>query len=188
MAGTEIRIADDGEILIRGPHIFSGYYKNTEASNEVIKNGWLYTGDIGTLDADNFLTITDRKKDILITAGGKNISPQNLENMLKHLPYVQAAVVVGNNKKYLCALLAPDKEALTKKARPDILDEIKKELALINNKLAPVEQIKKIALLEEEFSIESGEITPTLKIKRKFINEKYAHEIQELYEEQQSAV
>jgi len=196
MPGTQIRIAEDGEILIKGPHIFAGYYKDPQATQETIKNNWLYTGDIGNFDSNNFLTITDRKKDLLITAGGKNISPQNLESMLKHLPYVQSAVVVGDSKKYLCALLSPDKEALGKKAQAlgldpqsaldlvasnQVLEEIKTELNNINNKLAPVEQIKKIALLKHEFSIESGEFTPTLKVKRKFVNQKYQTEINNLY-------
>lgn len=196
MPGSEIRIADDGEILIRGPHVFAGYYKDPAATSETLKDGWLYTGDIGSFDEHNFLRITDRKKDLLITAGGKNISPQNLESMLKHLPYVQSAVVVGDSKKYLCALLSPDKEALSKKAtllgldpqqalnlvtNKNILEEIKEELGRINSKLAPVEQIKKIALLNHEFSIESGEFTPTLKVKRKFVNQKYQTEINNLY-------
>jgi len=193
LQGAQIRIAEDGEILIKGPHIFAGYYKDPKATQEVLKDGWLYSGDIGSLDKNNFLSITDRKKDLLITAGGKNISPQNLESMLKHLPYVQSAVVVGDSKKYLCALLAPDIEALEKKAKimglsskqilqdDSVLKEIKAELVLINNKLAPVEQIKKIALLAQEFSIESGEFTPTLKVKRKFVNQKYQAQIDTMY-------
>lgn len=195
LQGAEIRIADDGEILIKGPHVFAGYYKDPKATQEALKDGWLYSGDIGSLDKNNFLSITDRKKDLLITAGGKNISPQNLESMLKHLPYVQSAVVVGDSKKYLCALLAPDMEALGKKAKSLglnttqvlqdnlILKEIQAELTLINNKLAPVEQIKKIALLNHEFSIESGEFTPTLKVKRKFVNQKYQTQIENMYQE-----
>ncbi|HXW60181.1 MAG TPA: AMP-binding protein, partial [Myxococcota bacterium] len=117
MPGSEIKVADDGEILIKGPHVFMGYYKDEAATNEALRDGWLYSGDIGSIDADGFISITDRKKDILITAGGKNISPQNLEAMLKHLPYVQSAVVVGDNKKYLCALFSPDMEAMGKKAQ-----------------------------------------------------------------------
>ena len=196
MPGSEIKIADDGEILIKGPHIFSGYYKDETATAEVLKNGWLATGDIGAIDKDGFLRITDRKKDLLITAGGKNISPQNLEAMLKSLPYVQSAVVVGDAKKYLCALLAPDVTSIKKKAselgRPSehaqflindetIHQEIKAELDRINSRLAPVEQIKKFALLPNEFSIDSGEFTPTMKVKRKFVNQKYQCEIEKMY-------
>lgn len=194
MPGAQIRIAKDGEILIKGPHVFAGYYKDPKATDEALRDGWLYTGDIGTMDEHNFLRITDRKKDLLITAGGKNISPQNLESMLKHLPYVQSAVVVGDSKKYLCALLAPDLQALsskanilgveTKQALLLVQEEIKAELAKINSRLAPVEQIKKIVMLSDEFSVESGEFTPTLKVKRKFVNQKYQHEINTMYLEQ----
>lgn len=197
LQGAEIKIADDGEILIKGPHTFVGYYKDEKATKEVLKNGWLYSGDIGNLDAEGFLSITDRKKDILITAGGKNISPQNLESMLKHLPYVQSAVVVGDKQKYLCALLAPDMEAMASKAQAlgfekehamklidnsQIHEEIAAELAKINARLAPVEQIKKYSLLTNEFSIDTGEFTPTLKVKRKVVNQKYQAEIERLYQ------
>lgn len=197
LPGAEIKIADDGEILIKGPHIFLGYYKDEKATKDTLKDGWLYSGDVGDLDAEGFLSITDRKKDILITAGGKNISPQNLESMLKQLPYVQSAVVVGDNKKYLCALFSPDMEAMSKKAQAlglkadealklvenrQIHDEIEAELVKINARLAPVEQIKKYALLTQEFSIDTGEFTPTLKVKRKFVNQKYQREIEGLYQ------
>jgi long-chain acyl-CoA synthetase len=194
--GSEIKIAKDGEILLRGPHVFEGYYKDEAATKEVLKDGWLYTGDIGELK-DGYLFITDRKKDLLITAGGKNISPQNLEAMLKELPYVQAAVVVGDSKKYLCALLSPDLELMKKKAKevgisPEkaislvedkkILQEIKDELFKINDRLAPVEQIKRFFLLPNEFSVASGEYTPTMKVKRKFVNQKYQTFIDQMYQ------
>jgi long-chain acyl-CoA synthetase len=197
LLGSEIKIAQDGEILIKGPHVFLGYYKDDEATKEVMKQGWLYTGDIGTIDKDGFLRITDRKKDLLITAGGKNISPQNLEAMLKTLPYVQSAVVVGDAKKYLCALLAPDFLSMKKKALelgrnenhalqlindPSIHQEIQTELEKINSRLAPVEQIKRFLFLPNEFSIDSGELTPTMKVKRKFINKKYHREIEKMYQ------
>lgn len=197
VAGSEVRIAEDGEILMKGPHLFSGYYKDEAATKEVLKNGWLYTGDIGEIDRDGFLKITDRKKDLLITAGGKNISPQNLESMLKSLPYVQSAVVVGDSRKYLCALLSPDVARLKKKAMAmgvssndtatlvsdkTILAEINDELKKINNRLAPVEQIKRFQLLSQEFSVESGEFTPTMKVKRKFVNAKFQREIDKLYQ------
>lgn len=196
LAGSEIKIADDGEILIKGPHVFLGYYKDEKATQEVLKDGWLYTGDIGTLDSEGFLRITDRKKDLLITAGGKNISPQNLEAMLKQLPYVQSAVVIGDAKKYLCALLSPDMDRIRKKAvelgkKPEealslvqeksIQEEIQRELELINKRLAPVEQIKKFSLLPHEFSVDSGEFTPTMKVKRKYVNQKYQSVIEKMY-------
>lgn len=197
MAGSEIKIAEDGEILIKGPHVFLGYYKDQVATKEVLKDGWLLTGDIGEIDKDGFLRITDRKKDLLITAGGKNISPQNLESMLKRLPYVQSAVVVGDSRKYLCALLSPDVDGLQKRAGKKGLasdhvvalikdktlhQEIQAELERINSKLAPVEQIKRFHLLPNEFSIESGEFTPTMKVKRKFVNQKYQAEIEKMYQ------
>lgn len=197
LPGSEIKIAEDGEVLIKGPHVFLGYYKDEAATAEVLQKGYLATGDIGTLDKDGFLRITDRKKDLLITAGGKNISPQNLEAMLKSLPYIQSAVVVGDAKKYLCALLSPDFERIKKKAvelgkstdrahelvnHDAIQQEIYAELQKINNRLAPVEQIKKFALLSNEFSIESGEFTPTMKVKRKFVNQKYQAEIAKMYQ------
>lgn len=194
---AEVKIADDGEILIKGPHLFIGYYKNPQATNETMKDGWLYSGDIGTIDSQGFLKITDRKKDILITAGGKNISPQNLESMLKHLPYIQSAVVIGDNKKYLTALLSPDFGKIDDRAKKvgtardkimshasleSIHQELSGELAKINQKLAPVEQIKKYTLLPSEFSVETGEFTPTLKVKRKFVNQKYQKEIAQMYQ------
>lgn len=197
LKGAEIKIAKDGEILIKGPHVFSGYYKDPAATAETLKEGWLCSGDIGTIDEQGFIKITDRKKDILITAGGKNISPQNLESMLKQLPYVQSAVVVGDNRKYLAALFAPDLESIQRKAKQlglsvesalsakneeVIHQEINEALIKINQKLAPVEQIKKYKLLNKEFSIDSGELTPTMKVKRKFINQKYQQEIAELYQ------
>jgi long-chain acyl-CoA synthetase len=198
LLGSEIKIAEDGEILLKGPHVFLGYYKDESATNEVLKNDWLYTGDIGLLDKDGYLSITDRKKDLLITAGGKNISPQNLETMLKHLPYIQSAVVIGDAKKFLCALLSPDMEKIRRKAldmgkspddaihllhEPAIHREIEKELAVINRRLAPVEQIKRYSLLPNEFSVDSGEFTPTMKVKRKFVNKKYQSIIDKMYNE-----
>ncbi len=194
--GLEVEIAQDGEILVRGPNLFSGYYKDEEATRECFRDGWLHTGDIGNLDKNGFLCITDRKKDILITAGGKNISPQNLEGMLKQIPWVSSAVVVGDQKKYLAALLTPNQERLSEFAaltsiedqdlRQLVLDHrvltaIQGEIDQINRKLAPVEQIKKFALLPREFSIEEGELTPTMKIRRKVINARYQEDINRLY-------
>ncbi len=179
---SQVAIAHDGEVMIKGPHVFLGYYKDDSATKEALKDGWLYSGDIGSIDKDGFLFITDRKKDILITAGGKNISPQNIEAMLKQLPYVQSAVVVGDSKKYLVALLSPDQERIDGKSDDAIKREINKELDKLNQKLASVEQIKKFKLLANEFTVESGEFTPTLKVKRKFVNQKYQREIAEMYQ------
>lgn len=197
LTGSEMKVADDGELLIKGPHVFLGYYKDEQATKEVLKGEWLYTGDIGEIDREGFVRVTDRKKDLLITAGGKNISPQNLEALLKALPYVQSAVVVGDSRKYLCALLSPNAHEIKKKAESigktshklDALikdktfhQEIQAELEKINAKLAPVEQIKRFLLLPNEFSIESGEFTPTMKVKRKFVNQKYQTEIERMYQ------
>jgi long-chain acyl-CoA synthetase len=197
LANTNMRIAEDREILIKGPHVFLGYYKDPAATAEVLKDGWLHTGDIGEIDKDGFVRITDRKKDLLITAGGKNISPQNLEAMLKHLPYVQSAVVVGDSRKYLCALLSPNIPSLMQKAAErglpsqslqaivkdkGITQEIQAELEKINNRLAPVEQIKRFHILPHEFSIESGEFTPTMKVRRKYVTKKYESEIENMYQ------
>jgi long-chain acyl-CoA synthetase len=196
LIGSQIKIAADGEILVKGPHVFLGYYKDEAATKETLRDGWLMSGDIGMIDKQGFLFITDRKKELLITAGGKNVAPQGIEAMLKSLPFVQSAVVVGDSKKYLSALFAPDMERLKRKAvelgldqsqasallaDPAILSAIADELAKINGKLAPVEQIKKYAFLNQEFSIDSGEFTPTMKLKRKFVTNKYREEIEGMY-------
>lgn len=196
LLGSEVKIASDGEILIKGPHIFMGYYKDEKATNDCLKDGWLMSGDIGIIDRQGFLFITDRKKELLITAGGKNVAPQGIEAMLKTLPFVQSAVVVGDSKKYLAALFTPDWNSFKRRAKelgidaakasmlfgdPKIHHEIKMELEKINAKLAPVEQIKKYLFLDQEFSIDTGELTPTMKIKRKFVNEKYKTKIESLY-------
>lgn len=192
---THLKIANDGEILLKGPQVFMGYYKDIKASNETLNDGWLYSGDIGYIDNDGYLHITDRKKDILITAGGKNIAPVSIENKLKNIPFIQSAVVVGDRQKFLSALFAPDINSLKNKQKEfgfsledsswknnqKIIDEIQKNLEKVNSQLASVEQIKKFIFLDHEFSIDSGELTPTLKIKRKFVNKKYEQEINKLY-------
>lgn len=194
--GVKVKIADDGEILVSGPNLFNGYYKDQEATDEVLKNGWLYSGDVGHLDEQGFLKITDRKKDLLITAGGKNIAPQNLEGMLKQIPLVSLAVVIGDQRKFLSALLTPNADNLSIFATQNgikadklenlvkntsVLAKIQSELDDINRKLAPVEQIKKFAFLPAEFAIETGELTPTMKIKRKAINARYRDTIEAFY-------
>lgn len=196
--GVEIKIADDGEILIKGGNVFLGYYKDEEATRNAIVDGWLHTGDIGVIDEDGYLKITDRKKDIIITAGGKNIAPQNIENMLKTNPLIQEAVVIGDRKPYLTALITLAKDEIEKYAKEkniefknyeDLINhpDIKKVAEeIVNEKnlhLAQFEKIKKFTLLPQEFSIETGELTPTLKVKRKVVNEKFKDIIEKMYRE-----
>jgi long-chain acyl-CoA synthetase len=193
--GCEIRIAEDGEILVKGPNVFQGYYKNEEATRETIVNGWLHTGDLGTIDADGFIKITGRKKDIIITAGGKNITPANLENEIKQHPLVSQCVVVGDRRPYLVALVTLDPEEAAAYAKehglpkdpaqlasnPDMREAIEAHLAKVNDKFARVEQVKKIAILPHDLSQEGGELTPTLKVKRAVVADKHEREIEQLY-------
>jgi long-chain acyl-CoA synthetase len=193
--GCEVKIAEDGEILVKGPNVFQGYYKNEEATRETIVNGWLHTGDLGSIDGEGFITITGRKKDIIITAGGKNITPANLENEIKQHPLVSQCVVVGDRKPYLVALVTLDPEEAVAYAKEHGLPEdpgqlaangevrtaIEAHLAKVNEKFARVEQVKKIAILPEDLSQESGELTPTLKVKRAVVADKHEREIEQLY-------
>jgi long-chain acyl-CoA synthetase len=182
--GVEIRIAEDGEIMIRGDTVFQGYHGKEEATREVLTDdGWLLTGDIGTLDADGFLTITDRKKEIIVTAGGKKIPPQNLENALKASGYVSQALVVGEGRPYITALIAMDEDELAKTA---VSSEEKRALVErvvdeVNSHVGPTEQIKRFAILPRDFSADEGEITPTLKLKRRVCEEHFREEIERLY-------
>ncbi len=195
LAETELKIAADGEILVKGPQIMLGYYNNPEATAEVFQDGWLKTGDIGHID-EGFVFITDRKKEIIITAGGKNIAPQPIENELKMDKYVSSAFVHGDRKPYITALIVPNIERLLEFAKEhhihyfeldDLVmhDPVQKlfeqRLADINSRLAPYETIKKFVLLPHDFSIEGGELTPTLKLRRKIIYEKYKHRIEDMY-------
>ena len=194
--GVEVRIADDGEVLIKGPNIFQGYYKNDAATNEALEDRWLHTGDLGRLDEDGFLYITGRKKDIIITAGGKNITPANLENGLKQSRWVSQAVVVGDRRPYLVALLTLDAEeapALAEHVGAEGADvaalaqdervhaEIQKTVDEVNSHVGPVEQIKRFEILPADLSQETGELTPTLKVKRNVVQEKYAADIDGVY-------
>jgi long-chain acyl-CoA synthetase len=195
LPGVEVKIADDGEVLLKGENIFVGYYKNEEASKEALADGWLHTGDLGSLDEDGFLYITGRKKDIIITAGGKNITPANLENGLKQNRWISQAVVVGDRRPFLVALLTLDPEelpafaeehGLEPEAVPDseqMLAEVQKAVDEVNGKVGPVEQIKKFKILPRDLSQETGELTPTLKVKRNVVNEKFETEIDKLYSE-----
>ena len=198
LPGAELRIAADGEILVRGPHIFREYFNDPAATREAIDaDGWLHTGDIGTLDEEGFLRITDRKKDIIVTSGGKNIAPQNVENLLKNDPLVSQAFVYGDRRKYLTALLTlspeeignwaaqkgipeKDPEALSK--RPEVERLMQEWVDEVNRGLAPFEQVKKFVLLGKDFSQETGELTPTLKVRRKVVIEKYGRLLDALYE------
>jgi long-chain acyl-CoA synthetase len=193
--GCEVKIADDGEILAKGPNIFQGYYKNEEATRETLVDGWLHTGDIGELDPDGFLKITGRKKDIIITAGGKNITPANLEAEIKQHPLVSQCVVIGDRRPYLVALVTLDPEEAAKFAQENGLPEdpvaiaasdqvqatIDKHVEEINQKFARVEQVKKVKVLPRDLSQEGGELTPTLKVKRNVVADKYGDEIESLY-------
>ena len=198
-----LRIATDGEILARGPNIMKGYYGNTRATDEVIRDGWLHTGDIGKLDADGYLTITDRKKEIIVTANGKNIAPNPIEAALKKSPFVAEAMLVGDRRPYVVALLVPDLDVLTARfgndsdsqmssgdftyskhflEQPDIESLFADIVERVNANLASYEQVKRWRLLPAVFSISTGELTPTLKLRRRIVVERWSSLISELYE------
>jgi long-chain acyl-CoA synthetase len=193
--GCEVKIADDGEILVKGPNVFQGYHKNEEATRETIVDGWLHTGDLGEIDSEGFIKITGRKKDIIITAGGKNITPANLEADIKQHPLVSQCVVVGDRQPYLVALVTLDPEEAAAYAKENGLDVTPEQLAdnaevkasveahveEINKNYARVEQVKKIAILKQDLSQETGELTPTLKVKRAVVTSKHEREIEQLY-------
>jgi long-chain acyl-CoA synthetase len=193
LPGVEMKIAEDGELLLKGANMFQGYYKNEEATNETLEDGWLHTGDLGRIDEDGFLYITGRKKDIIITAGGKNITPANLENGLKQNRWISQAVVVGDRRPYLVALITLDPEEVPQFAEqhglgpdevPDSEEmraEVQKAVDEVNEKVGRVEQIKKFKILPQDLSQETGELTPTLKVKRNVVNEKFADEVDKLY-------
>jgi long-subunit acyl-CoA synthetase (AMP-forming) len=195
--GTELKVAEDGEILMRGPHVFRGYYKNEEATRETLDaSGWIHSGDVGEIDKEGFLRVTDRKKELLITSGGKNIAPQYLEGKLKQIAAVSQAVAIGDRQPYVVALLtidpgrvAAEAEKAASPARtpeeaarcPAFRAYVERQVEEINQGLARYETIKKIALLPKELSVETGELTPTLKLKRRVILELHRETIQALY-------
>ncbi|MGE3527234.1 MAG: long-chain fatty acid--CoA ligase [Gemmatimonadales bacterium] len=197
--GVEVKIAADGEVLTRGPHVMKGYYRKPEATAEAIDaEGWFHTGDIGEIDADGFLKITDRKKDIIVTAGGKNIAPQPIEGKVKGNKFVANAVMLGDKRKFPIMLIVPNLDNLRAWAQhkgltfgddrslienPQAVGKIEKEMMKSLRDLAHYEMPKKVMLLERDFSIESGELTPTLKVKRRVVEKKYAREIEALYRE-----
>lgn len=197
LPGTQVKIAGDGEILIKGRGVMKEYWNNPKATDEVLQDGWFASGDIGQVEKDGSLRITDRKKDIIVTAGGKNVAPQNIENVLKTHKLVSQAVVHGDKRKYLTALITLDPDALKLMAtelglgngsvkelsqRPEIEKVIQQWIDEVNAKLASYESIKKFSILDHDFSVESGEMTPSLKIKRKVINDRLKHVFDGMYE------
>ncbi len=197
LKNLQIKIADDGELLVKGPSVFQGYWKKPQQTEEVLSNGWFCTGDIVSLDADGFLSISDRKKDIIVTAGGKNIAPQELENRLKTDKYISSIMVYGDRRPYLTALIAPELEALQKYAHykkidfldncdlirhPQILNLIRRRIDKLQQVLPSYRQIKRFTLLSRDFSGESGEVTPTLKIKRNIVGQRFKHLLDDLYQ------
>ncbi|MDC0509882.1 long-chain fatty acid--CoA ligase [Candidatus Pelagibacter sp.] len=174
--GNQVKIAEDGEILVKGENVMLGYWNKKEETEKVIINGWLHTGDIGEIDSeDGYLKITDRKKDIIVSAGGDNISPAKIENMITNEPEIDQCMVYGDKKNYLVALVVPSKDFLHEK------EKINNVIEKINKKLTLLEKIKKIQLIDENFSIENGLMTPTMKVKRKKVTEKYKNQLEELY-------
>jgi len=195
LPGVEIKIAEDGEILVKGPNIFAGYHNRADASFGAVVDGWLHTGDLGSLDEDGYLSITGRKKDIIITAGGKNLTPANIENDLKQSRWISQAVMHGDARPYPVVLITLDEEEIEVFAReqglpadiaslssePRVLELIKGEIDRANAKYAQVEQVKKFAILDHDLSQATGELTPTLKVKRNVVNEKYKELFDSLY-------
>ncbi|MEN6561218.1 MAG: long-chain fatty acid--CoA ligase [Acidobacteriota bacterium] len=194
---VELRIAEDGEILARGPNVMMGYYKNEADTREALKDGWLHTGDIGRLDEDGYLIITDRKKDIIVTSGGKNIAPQPIESLILGSPFIANAVVVGSSRKFISALVVPNFEKLEAWAKrcgiavadraklsrlPAVAAFLLGEINRLTPGLASYERVKKIAVLDRDFELDLGEVTPTLKVRRNFVERKYADIIDSLYQ------
>ncbi len=194
--GVEIRIAHDGEILARGPCVMKGYFKNPEATAEVLVDGWFHTGDVGEIEHDGSLRITDRKKDLIVTSGGKNVAPQVLEQAILSTGLARQAVVVGNGRRFIAALLVPDPRALEYACReagaqgnppgdplenPAVVKYFEEKVRAAMSSFATYEQVKKVALLPEELSIESGDLTPTMKVRRRIVEEKHRARIEALY-------
>jgi len=194
--GVEVRIGEDGEILTRGPHVMMGYFRNEEASRTALRDGWFHTGDVGHLDQDGYLHITDRLKDLLVTAGGKKVAPQPLEGRLKTSKWISEAVMLGDRRPYCVCLIVPNFAVLETEARtrgwphatrqdllalPQVRAIYQREVDKLNADLAPFEQIKKFSLLDRELSQDAGELTPTLKVRRRVLTQKFESLIESLY-------
>jgi long-chain acyl-CoA synthetase len=192
----EIRLGDEDELQVKHKGVFQGYYKNPEATANTIVDGWLHTGDIGSIDEKGYVKIIDRKKDLIITAGGKNIAPQYIENKLKFSPFINDAIVIGDRRKFISAIIVLDEDNVNKYAQdhkiqfstyadlathPDINQLIDKEVSKVNKELARVENVRKFTILSKKLYEEDGEVTPTMKVKRKFINETYSDLIEAMY-------
>jgi long-chain acyl-CoA synthetase len=183
--GVEIRLADDGEVLVKGGNIFRGYFKDEATTRETLdKDGWLHSGDVGVIDHDGYLSITDRKKDLIITAGGKNISPSNIETALTNHPLIANAVVIGDRRPYLSALITLDPAEVAASApgasEESLRDAVAAHVEAVNAQLASVERVRRWTLLERDFTI-GDELTPTMKVRRKVVAERYAAEIEANY-------
>ncbi|KAA3664974.1 MAG: long-chain fatty acid--CoA ligase [Chloroflexi bacterium] len=191
---AEVKLADDGEILVKGPNVFLGYYKNEAATANDLRDGWLYSGDLGQFDEEGFLHIVGRKKEIIITSGGKNIAPKNIEAALKNIELVSQAVVIGEQRRFISALITLDPDAAMRFAQenglegklihehPKLLERMQQEIDQhVNSHFARVEQVREFRILPRDFTVEDGELTPTLKIKRRMINENFANEIESMY-------
>lgn len=203
LPGVEVKLASDGEILVRGPNVFSGYYKNEDATREAIRDGWFLTGDIGEIDASGYVRIKDRKKDIIITAGGKHVAPQVIENMLAGQGLVSRIVVYGDRRKHVVALVTPNLDEVKSFAtanglptgsiedlvsHPAVIADVQTLINVANARLASFEQIKRFVILPHDFTIEANELTPTLKIRRKYVSEKYRELLDGLYSLEDIAV
>ncbi|HMM54008.1 MAG TPA: AMP-binding protein [Candidatus Desulfobacillus sp.] len=194
--GVEVRIAEDGEILVRGPNVFLGYYRNPQATAETVVDGWLHSGDVGRLDERGFLHITDRKKDLLITSGGKNVAPQPIENQLKTSPYITDAILIGDGRNYITALIVLDEENVVQYAQDhkvqyttyasltearEVRELVLEEVRKVNADLARVEQVKRFCILPKKLLEEDGDVTPTMKVKRRSINVQFSELIEGMY-------
>jgi long-chain acyl-CoA synthetase len=198
LPNSEVMIADDGEILIRHGGVFKGYFKDEEHTEMALEGGWFHTGDVGEVDSEGYLKITDRKKDLIVTAGGKNVAPQYIENLLKFSPYINDAVVIGDRRKFITAIIVIDEENVVKWAQDNKVqyttfasltrtEEVNRligdEIAKVNKQIARVENIRKFKLLDKKLYTEDGEVTPTMKVKRTSISKQYADLIESMYRE-----
>jgi long-chain acyl-CoA synthetase len=194
LPGVDVRLGEDGEILVRGPNVFKGYYKDQAATDACLIDGWLHSGDLGAFDGDGFLLITGRKKEIIITAGGKNIAPKNIEAALKNHPLIEEAVVIGDRRHFISALLTLDAAAAAKwladqgktaagplQDDPDVLAEVSRGVDKANQEFARVEQVRKFRVLPRSLALEHGELTPTLKVKRRVVDRNWAELIESMY-------